>query len=67
MTRGGRRQGAGRPPAGEAKRVRVSLTLPPELIAAADREAAARGLSRSEMLTRALAERYGGADAQDPL
>lgn len=34
--------------------VRVSITLPPELVSQADREASRRGLSRSGLLAEAL-------------
>lgn len=62
MTRGGRREGAGRPLAGDTKRVRVSLTLPPDLVESLDREADTYALSRSEMLVRILADRFKGVE-----
>lgn len=55
---GGSRPRAGRPKR-ENKKIPVSYTLTPELVAALDQEALDAGVSRSELLTRILSARYG--------
>jgi hypothetical protein len=51
-TRGGKRPGAGRPPLGNE---RVTWSLPPEIVAAARRQAELRGMTDSGLVAELLA------------
>jgi len=59
MTKGGAREGAGRPRIGTDKMVSVSLSLPEETVAMLRLQAAKAGVSLSEAARRAL-DNYGG-------
>ena len=50
--RGGKRPGAGRPPAGDAKRVSRSITLPRQSWEAIDKKAEQQSCSASEIVHR---------------
>ena len=53
--RGGKRQGAGRPPIGDAARKAVCVTLSPASIARVDKIASRNGVSRSTAIDSLIA------------
>lgn len=55
---GGPRKGAGRPPTGKPWRVRVTLTLLPDLIARIDAAAEVASVKRSALIETVLLEKF---------
>ena len=55
---GGRREGAGRPPTGKPRRVKIAITLDPDLLAEVDAAAKQRGESRSAVIESAVRNEF---------
>ncbi len=51
---GGQRNKRGRPPTGKPRRIKLSITLAPEVLANVDAAAAEHGITRSEEIERRL-------------
>lgn len=67
MPRGGRREGAGRPPTAATPRQVVTLRLPVHLVTGAHRRAALEGVSVTRWIEIAIERRLKRAAARPPL
>lgn len=54
--RGGSRSGAGRPPVGGARKIQITIGLPPEVLELVDRYAEKTSQSRSQAIGELLAD-----------
>jgi predicted HicB family RNase H-like nuclease len=62
---GGPRPGAGRPPTGKPRKIKMSIAIDPELVQWAEDEAARGGTSRNNVIEEAIRARRDAAGKRD--